>query len=952
MAVANLPTGTVTFLFTDIEGSTHLWERYPDQARAALARHDRIIEEIVDRHGGSLVRPRGEGDSRFAVFSRASDAVVATATLQQALFAEDWPAELPAPLRVRIALHTGEADLREGDYYGSAVNRCARLRSAAHGGQTLVSRTTSDLAREGLPPGIELRDLGEHQLRDLQQPEHVFQLVVPGLPADFPPLKTPDARPNNLPIQRSPLVGRGDALANVQHLLLRDDVGLLTVTGPGGMGKTRLTLQVATELIDHFRDGVFFVSLSHIADPTLVAPAIAQALGVKQVASREMLDTLGDYLSDKQILLLLDNFEQVVSAAPLVVRLLAAAPRLKVLVSSRQALHVRDEQEFALPPLGVPNLKHLPSAEALSQYEAVALFIQRARLVTPGFEVTNENAPAVAEICYRLDGLPLAIELAAARIRLLPPQAMLSRLGSRLRLLTAGAKDLPERHQTLRSTIQWSYDLLHESEQMLFRRMSVFTGGGTLEAIETVCNADGALELDALDGVASLVDKSLVRQNTGTITGGTTGPEASRAAEPEGEPRFGMLATIGEYARELLQNTYPVEEEELCRQHLKYYLALAEQGRAGIEGQQQELWLDRLDEEHDNLQAALKRAIEQSNTEVAVRFCAALWMFWLMRGHYNEGYKWLREALVLPGAEVQNQARARALIGGVAMSRLQQDWPSARAYSEESVAILRELRHEEQRELGLALAINGATRAFMGEFETAVKAVDEGVALLRQAEYGWGLSHALLIRGIVANAAGDYMTAKAALEENVVLARAVGNKWGLSQVFNSLGDMARIEGDYARAKELYEESLSLYRRLHIRSDIPASLHNLGYVALAQGDVAGAKGLFSEALRLQVTQRNKVGIAECLAGFAGLAGAEARLERAARLYGAAEALRETLNARVWPAEKADYERNLANARAQVGPGPEKEAEWEKSWQEGRTMTMEQAIALALEETAEE
>ncbi|MDQ3930311.1 MAG: tetratricopeptide repeat protein [Chloroflexota bacterium] len=952
-SIPNLPTGTVTFLFTDIEGSTQLWERYPDQARTALARHDQIVEEVVEQHEGSLVRPRGEGDSRFAVFSRASAAVAAAAAIQHALYVEPWPAPMPTPLRVRMALHTGEADLREGDYYGSAVNRCARLRSAAHGGQTLLSRTTYDLVRETLPANLELGDLGEHQLKDLQQPEHVFQLVVVGLPSDFPPIRTLDARLNNLPSQRSPLIGRTAILATVQQLLLRDDVGLLTITGPGGMGKTRLALQTAAELADNFEDGVFFVSLAHVTDPALVGPAIAQVLGVKQVASREMVETLGGYLSDKQLLLLLDNLEQVVSAAPVIASLLAAAPRLKLLVTSRQALHIRNEQEFALPPLGVPDLQHLPPAVALSQYEAVALFVQRASLVSPGFEITNDNAPAVAEICYRLDGLPLAIELAAARIRLLPPQALLSRLASRLRLLTAGARDLPERHQTLRGTIQWSYDLLQPGEQMLFRRMSVFTGGSTLDAIEAVCNADGALDLDVFEGVASLVDKSLVRlaadrtENEVTATE-AAGPGTSKKVEAESEPRFGMLATIREYALELLENTNPAEAETLRESHVQYYLALAEQGRAGIEGQQQELWLDRLDEEHENLQAALNGAIERSDPDIAVRFCGALWVFWQMRGYINEGHKWVTESLDLPGAKVPSRARAWALVGGTVMSRYQQDWASVRAYIEESVAIFRALPPQEQRELGVALAVRGATHTFLGEPEAAVKAVEEGIALLRQAGYKWGLSHSLLIRGLVANATGDYAAARAALEENVVLARAAGNKWGLSQVFNSLGDMSRLEGDYVRAQQLYEESLSLYRRLNIRSDIPASLNNLGHVALAQGDTRKAKSLFNEALRLHITQRNKVGVAECLAGLAGVAGAEAQSERAARLFGAAEALREALNTRMWPAERADYERNLANARRNRATGPESDAAWDKAWQEGCAMSLD-AIAYALEES---
>jgi predicted ATPase/class 3 adenylate cyclase len=954
MSISNLPTGTVTFLFTDIEGSTQLWERYPDQTRVALLRHDQIIEEVVERHGGSLVRPRGEGDSRFAVFSLATDAVAAAAAMQQALYSEYWPTH--TPLRVRMALHTGEADLRERDYYGSAVNRCARLRSAAHGGQTLLSHVIHDLVRDSILAGtgtrIELRDLGEHLLRDLQQPEHIFQLVIPGLPSDFPPLKTLDAHPHNLPCQRSPLVGREAEVATVQRLLLRDEVGLLTLTGPGGIGKTRLALQVAAEAVDEFQDGVYFVSLAHITDPTLVAPAIAQTLGVKQVAGRDIVDALEEYLREKRLLLLLDNFEQVVAAATLVVKLLGAALLLKVLVTSREVLHVRDEQEFPVPPLGVPDPKHLPPvgaglATAIAQYEAVALFIQRARLVKPDFGITNEDAPAVAEICYRLDGLPLAIELAAARIRLFSPPAMLSRLGSRLRLLTSGARDIPERQQTLRSTIRWSYDLLDEGEQKLFRRMSVFVGGATLEAIEAICidpelAKDQALDMDVLDGVASLVDKSLVRQETGTTLSGQAGPFGTIGMESE--PRFGMLQTIREFAIELLQSTDPTEREELHRQHAQYYLALAEQGWTGMQGQQQEQWLYRLEVEYGNLQAVMKRAVEQGEAQTALRLSAALWAVWGFREYNNESIKWLGEALEMPGAEVRNQAQALALMGAASVSVNQADLVSARAYSEESVAIYRELRPEERRDLGLALALYGYALAFSAEHEAGGAAMEEGLLLLRQARNKWGLSFALLMQGLVANAQGDLASARTAFEESAALSREVGNGLVLSQALNGLGDVSRIMGDYPRAKELYEESLSLFRRLNLRSDIPASLHNLGHVALAQGKIEDAKKLFIEALRLHLTLKNRVGIAECLAGLAGVAGAEKQPERAARLFGAAEALREGLGARVWPAEQADHERNLSNARAQLSIGA-----WEKAWQEGRAMSVEQAIAYALGET---
>jgi predicted ATPase/class 3 adenylate cyclase len=960
MNVPGLPTGTVTFLFTDIEGSTQLWERYPEQAGAALVRHDQIIEETVERHGGSIVRPRGEGDSRFAVFSRATDAVAAAAAMQQALHAEPWtmlsskfkvpgskgdnfePETLNFELKVRMALHTGEADLRAGDYYGIAVNRCSRLRSAAHGGQTLLSRTTYDLVHENMPivsTGIELelRDLGEHLLRDLQQPQRIFQLVVPGLPADFPPLKTLDAHPNNLPGQRSPLVGRRSEVEAVQRLLLRDDVGLLTLTGPGGIGKTRLGLQVAAEVGDKFQDGVFFVSLAHITDPTLVAPAIGQTLGMQQVASGEMVDGLADYLSDKNLLLLLDNFEQVIAAAPTVATLLSAAPRLKVLVTSREVLHVHDEQEFAVPPLGVPDLEHLSSVEALSQYEGVALFIQRARLVKPDFEVTNENAPAVAEICYRLDGLPLAIELAAARIRLLPPQAILSRLASKLQLLTAGGRDLPERQQTLRSTMQWSYDLLQPGEQMLFRRMSVFTGGATLEAIEAVCNADGAIGLDILEGVGSLVDKSLVRQEASTAASGMAGRER--------EPRFGMLETMREYARELLESAEPAGGEEIYRQHATYYMTLAEQGREGIQGPLQEIWLDRLEVEHDNVQAAMKWAVGQGDAETALRLGGELWMFRGFRAYLDEGYQRLREALGLPEAEVRNRVRAVALRGASLMSRYQRDQPSARAYIEESISILRELGPAERGELGIALVMYSSDLAYAGEHEAARGAVDEGISLLRQAGNKWSLSDGLFMGGFAATVAGDLTAAKEAYEESIALCREVGNTWILSHALNSLGDLSRMMGDYVRAREVYEESLSLFRRLDVRIDIPASLHNLGHVALALGEIEEAKGLFIEALHLHTSYRNRSGIAESLAGLAGVAGAEKHPERAARLFGASAsaAPQERPGRQDWAAEQADYERILASARAQLD-----EATWETAWQEGRAMKMEQAIEYALRE----
>ena len=565
-----LPAGTVTFLFTDIEGSTARWEQHPEAMRVALARHDALLQEGIATHGGVVLTERGEGDSFFALFARPSDALAAACALQHALAAEPWP-EAVAPIRVRMALHTGEAGMRERrDYRGTAVNRCARLRAVAHGGQVLLSGATYELVRELLPPEVSLRDLGAHRLKDLTRPERVFQLLHPNLPADFLPLKSLDTQRHNLPVQPTALIGREREVATVRECLLEPETRLLTLTGPGGTGKTRLALQVSAEVLEAFPDGVFFVNLAPISDPALVLPTIAQTLGVTEAGSQPLRDTLHAFLHDKQLLLLLDNFEQVVEAASMLSELLAACALVRMLVTSRAALHLRAERLYAVPPLALPETTPLPPLAMLTQYEAVRLFIERAQDVKSDFAVTNETAPAVAEICVRLDGLPLAIELAAPRVRLFTPQALLTRLSHRLGVLTGGAQDLPARQRTLRATIDWSYSLLSEEEQRLFARLSVFAGGRTLDAIEAICNPDGML--DVLGGVESLLEKSLLGQT-----------------EIEGETRFTLLETLHEYARERLEAS--VEAEAMRRAHAAYFLALAKEAEPALKGPEQAAWL-------------------------------------------------------------------------------------------------------------------------------------------------------------------------------------------------------------------------------------------------------------------------------------------------------------------------------------------------------------------------
>ncbi len=594
----DLPTGTVTLLFTDIEGSTRLLHQLGDRFPGVLAAHRELLRAACAAHGGHEVDSRG--DSFFAAFPRARQAVAAVVAAQRALAVHPWPPGVT--LRVRMGLHTGEPTRTPEGYAGLDVHRGARICDAAHGGQVVLSELTTKLVEPDLPAGVTLRDLSEHRLKDLARPEHLFQLVIAGLPADFAPLHSLDTRPNNIPIPPTRLIGREREIQAVRDLLRREDTRLVTLTGPGGTGKTRLGIGVAAELLHEFRDGAFFVALAPVADPETVSSAIAQALGVREAEGRPLQESLADFLRGKEALLVLDNLEHLPSAAPLVADLLRAHPGLRALVTSRAALRLSGEQEFPVSPLALPDMTHLPPVAALAHYAAVALFIERAARVRPDFTVTAGNAALVAAICARLDGLPLAIELAAARIKLLPPRALLARLGrgpagSSLRLLTGGARDLPARQQTLRDTIAWSYNLLTPEEQRLFRRLAVFGGGCTLETAEAVLHGGpaggGAPEgsaIDVADGLASLADKSLLRQDEGA----------------DGEPRFLMLETIREFGLEELAASG--EEAVFRERHAGYFRALVEAAGAILFSTTRDRV--RLAVERDNIEAALRWWVE------------------------------------------------------------------------------------------------------------------------------------------------------------------------------------------------------------------------------------------------------------------------------------------------------------------------------------------------------
>jgi predicted ATPase/class 3 adenylate cyclase len=760
--MTDLTAGPVTFLFTDIEGSTRLWERDAAAMHEALDRHDEILRDAIEGHGGHVFKT--VGDAFCAVFATAPDALKAALEAQRRLLARDW--HTPDPLRVRMALHAGTANERGGDYFGPSLNRVARLVSAAHGGQVLLSVAVYGLLGDRMPEHVELRDLGERRLKDLVRPERIFQLLAPDLPPTFPPLKTLDERLNNLPVQPTPLVGREREVAEVSSLLRDGGVRLLTLTGPGGTGKTRLGLQVAAEILDEFEGGVFFVPLANVANPALVAPTIAGALDMRETGERSSGEALQDHLRNRQMLLVLDNFEQVVEAAPLVGELLAGCPDLKVLATSRSVLRVYGEREYPVPAMSLPDPRRLPPIDELGDYEAIGLFVERAGSVKGGFGITEQNAPAVVGICVRLDGLPLAIELAAARVKLLPPEKILQRLTrNRLKILAGGARDLPERQQTLRGAIDWSYALLAEDEMTLFARLAVFSGGCTMEAMEEICDTE-----DALEGAESLMDKSLIRRE-----------------EPgRGEPRFAMLETIHEYARERLWERSDAETTH--RRHARYFLTLAEESEPRLGGPEQVAWFERLENENDNLRAAISWAIEQGEAELGLRLAQALRPFWYARGHYVEGRGWVARFL---------------------------------------------------RDLGELFVKTE-------DYAQAQNLYEEVLMLSRQMEDAAASFECLLQLSYISLFQGEHQKAMALGEEAVALSQNRGYTANLARALNCLGWAALLGGDQEGAAAWYVQSLALYKDPADKTIAAESLDGLACVAGARGEAGLSARLFGAA----------------------------------------------------------------------------------------------------------
>ncbi len=885
-------------LHADVVGSTALVQLDESVAHDRIQDVFRRFSKTINSYEGTAHEIRG--DALVAEFGRASDAVSAALAFQASNSAHTQMFTDEIRPEIRIGISLGEVVIADGTVTGTGVVIAQRLEQLSEPGGVVVQGTVSETVPTRLP--FEFESLGEQVLKGFEQPVRAFVVNLKSgepLPEPTAAVQSSDAADSelpstspqgvtNLPAQRNILIGREQELPAGKALVLREDVGLLTLTGPGGSGKTRLGLQIAAELVEYFRGRVFFVALAPIRDPDLVALTINKTLGIQDSGDRPPLESLKDFVRDKSLLLVLDNFEQILGAAPQVAELLSASPGLKILVTSRAALQIRDEHEFPVPPLALPATEEPTTPEALSQCASVALFIERAAAIKPGFAITKQNASNLAEICVRLDGLPLAIELAAARIRLLSPAAMLARLEHRLPLLTGGARDLPERQQTLRATIAWSYDLLDETERRLCRCISVFVGGCTLEAIVAVYVENGepgaigsdAVSDDMVNEVESLIAKNLLRPVEGD----------------EGESRFLMLETIREYGLEQLEGCG--EAPKARRRHADYFLRLAEEADPHLRGPKQPQWLDRLETEHANLRAAMAWTQESGGiAELGLRIAAVLAWFWRLRGHLTEGRGWL-EAM-LRACPDRTALRSKVLARTTLLTHGQGDNLRGMALAEESLAIAREV--EDDSAIGWALHAMGRVLHSKVEYEQAAVVLEESLARFRAIDDPGGSSYSSWYLGNAVREQGDYERATPLYADALRFARQAGDTWAIASSLLQIGTLAYRQKDFDRASAVLKGSLVHYRNIRATWGVWFPMSVLGVVAAAQGYA----------------------------------------KRAVCLFGVDKTLREAIGVTMVPSRRADYEDGLAAARQALSVSA-----FDAAWSIGTSMTLEQAVDYAL------
>ena len=939
-------SGTYAFLLSDIEGSTRMWEEAPAEMARALARHDELLGLVAASHRGRVVRSRGEGDSAFVVFSSPLDAVACGAELQHRLAREAWPPR--ARIRVRVAIHNGPAEARDDDFYGPAINRAARMRSAAHGGQLVVSDAVRDAIGQSLPEDLWLIDLGVHRLRDLSRPERLWQVAHAELQSDFPPLRSLDARGHNLPVQPTSFVGRETELAAMRKRL--ESAPIVTLVGPGGIGKTRLALQAAADSIDDFADGVWFVDLSPVADEALIPLATAGALGLREEPGREVTATLADHLRTRSTLIVLDNCEHVIDAsAKLVAGLLSECEGLRVLATSREPLRVYGEATWQIPTLETPESDAHP--EEVATADAVRLFVDRARLVDDDFALTHETSAIVARVCARLEGIPLAIELAAAMTAALSLDEIDARLADRLAALTEGPRTVPLRQRTLRGAIDWSHDLLSDGERAVFAQASVFAGGFMLDAAEVVC-AGEAVDVPAV--VERLVHRSLL------VVGET----------PIGA-RYGMLDTVRDYARDALVTSGA--EAEVRSRHLAWAREIATRLAEEVSTPQREPAVARLTAEHDNVRAALEWGTSGGDRTTAAHLAAAMGYYWLIRGHLREGRRWLAE--VLPSFPPGDPMRPRVLygIGQIAMSQGDRDATeayltecaeSARAAGDvHSLAValnllagvaLQEgrvadaktqasealdlLRPEGANQfVAQSLNILGVAATFERDIPAARRHYEDALAIARDMGHNENMARILMNLGNIAlHEAQDRDTAQSYYEEALDTAKRIGDVQTASAALTNLAQVARLEGRFDEATRAIEESLTVKRDIGDARGISIALHALAEIRRAQGDAEDARSKLAESLALMRDIGFSQGLLQGLETMAAVLVDLGELHDAARLCAAVESARTALGLPRTPDDITEFERSVAAAK--LGE------RFDDAWREGESLSLEDAAGL--------
>jgi predicted ATPase/class 3 adenylate cyclase len=993
--MTNQPSGTVTFLFTDIEGSTRIAQEYPDRWDALRERHHAILREAFESHRGYIFQIIG--DAFCATFHTADDALRAAVKSQIDLQHEAWDA---ASINVRMGIHTGQAEIQPtGDYHGFlTMSRVQRIMSAAHGGQVLISQAAEMLIHNDLPDGVTLRDMGERRLKDLIQPEHIYQLMVSGLRADFPPIRTLDVYRHNLPAQTSSFIGREMEMAEIKKAV--SEHRLVTLTGSGGTGKTRLSLQVGADLLDQFPDGVWFIELAPLTNPDLIPQTVLSVFGIGEASGKTAAETLYDHARNKKLLLVLDNCEHLIEAcAVLAAELLSRSPGLKILASSREALGVKGEMAWHVPSLTLPDVKKLSPADELVQFESVRLFVERATLVHPHFQLTEGNASFIAQICSRLDGIPLALELAAARVKTLSVDQIAARLNDRFRLLTGGARTALPRQQTLRALIEWSYNLLSNDEKILCRRLAVFVGRWRLEAAETVCGSERS-GFDILEILTHLVDKSLVN-----VEDNVDGLQ------------YRLLESTRQYARDMLMMSDEVEE--FRERHLEYYLSFAESAAVELKGRGQASWMSRLEVEHDNLRAALEWSLE-SQPEYGLRIAVALLEFWDTHGHITEARKWVESMLSATSELPPTPTRVKALYGLMGLTSRQSDMALTQALLEEGFALaqtigdkegvaqglsfrgfikemlennveLAEALHNEAldiwRGLGDKLRIGQALGPLAScaikshDYARAENLFKESLALFREVENEKEIAGALWNLAEIAILRRKYESAQALAEESLALYRELDDKHGIAtalralsvaagnqgssdqaltaseqsaEIFREIGDvdcmaitlavLARqvyAQSDLQRAASLIYESVKIFHDVGNKIEESSALDVRGRITLAQGNIAEAKEYFRDGLILQRELKDERTVSSLLEGLAHAMASASQHKDAVRLLSAAQALRERIGLERMNMEGSEYEQAISSLHERVN-----KSAFERLWNEGCDMSEVEAIELAL------